>query len=87
MATPHIAGAMALLWSARPELRHDISGSKTTLNSAAHFISSTQCGSAGPPNNVYGWGRVDILGGRSRHFPPSSVLRVPSAEAGETSMT
>ena len=60
MATPHIAGAMALLWCTRPELRHDINGSQTTLNSAAHFISSTQCGTAGPPNNVYGWGRVDI---------------------------
>ena len=31
------------------------------MNNAAHFISSTQCGDAGPPNNVYGWGRVDIL--------------------------
>src|SRR5207249_1060786 len=29
MATPHIAGAMALLWSARPEFRHDIPGSRT----------------------------------------------------------
>jgi len=61
MATPHIAGAMALLWCARPNFRHDISGSGTTMNNAAHFISSTQCGTAGPPNNVYGWGRVDIL--------------------------
>jgi serine protease AprX len=25
MATPHIAGAMALLWSARPDLRRNIS--------------------------------------------------------------
>jgi hypothetical protein len=30
------------------------------LDNVAHFISSTQCGDAGPPNNVYGWGRVDI---------------------------
>jgi subtilisin family serine protease len=60
MATPHIAGAMALLWWARPDLRHDIAGSRTVLDNAAHFISSTQCGDAGPPNNVYGWGRVDI---------------------------
>ena len=61
MATPHIAGAMTLLWCARPELRHNISGSRTVLNDAAHFIAYKQCGSAGPPNNVAGWGRVDIL--------------------------
>jgi serine protease AprX len=60
MATPHIAGAMALLWCARPDFRHDIAGSRTLVDNAAHFISSTQCGTAGPPNNVYGWGRVDI---------------------------
>ena len=34
MATPHIAGAMTLLWSARPELRHNISESRTALNEA-----------------------------------------------------
>jgi len=61
MATPHIAGAMALLWSAHPELRNQIDASRTALDDAAHFISSTQCGTAGPPNNVFGWGRVDIL--------------------------
>jgi len=60
MATPHIAGAMALLWCARPDLRHDIAGSRTLVDNAAHVISSTQCGDPGPPNNVYGWGRVDI---------------------------
>jgi subtilisin family serine protease len=61
MATPHIAGAIALLWCARPELRHSITPSRTTLNNAAVHIASTLCGTAGPPNNVYGWGRVDIL--------------------------
>ena len=70
MATPHIAGAMALLWCARPDLRHDISGSRTVLDNAAHFISSTQCGDAGPPNNVYGWGRVDILAAAAPTPPP-----------------
>jgi hypothetical protein len=70
MATPHIAGAMALLWCARPERRHDIAGSRTVLDNAAHFISSTQCGTAGPPNNVYGWGRVDILAAAAPTPPP-----------------
>lgn len=60
MATPHIAGAMALLWSAAPSLRHQITASRDALNNTAVHIASTQCGSAGPPNNVYGWGRVDI---------------------------
>src|SRR6266545_1093417 len=61
MATPHISGAMALLWSAHPELRHQITASRDAVNNTAVHIASTQCGTAGPPNNVYGWGRVDIL--------------------------
>jgi serine protease AprX len=61
MATPHIAGAMALLWSAIPSLQNQIDASRAALNNAAVHIASTQCGTAGPPNNVYGWGRVDIL--------------------------
>jgi subtilisin family serine protease len=61
MATPHIAGAMALLWNANPSLRHQLTASRDALNNSAVHIDSTQCGDAGPPNNVYGWGRVDIL--------------------------
>jgi subtilisin family serine protease len=61
MATPHIAGAMALLWCARPELRHNIATSQTVLNNAAFFLAYKQCGTPGPPNNVVGWGRVDVL--------------------------
>ena len=48
MATPHIAGAMGLLWCALPSLRHQITVSRDALNSHAVFISSTQCGTAGP---------------------------------------
>src|SRR6266568_4716902 len=61
MATPHIAGAMALLWSAIPSLQNQIDPSRAALNNAAVHIASTQCGSAASPNNVIGWGRVDIL--------------------------
>jgi subtilisin family serine protease len=61
MATPHIAGAMALLWSAIPTLRHQLTESREALNNSAVNIASTECGDAGPPNNVYGWGRVDIF--------------------------
>jgi subtilisin family serine protease len=71
MATPHIAGAMTLLWCARPALRHNISGSRTALNDAAHFIAYKLCGSAGPPNNVAGWGRVDISAAVPAPSPPT----------------
>src|SRR6266498_5503937 len=44
MATPHTAGAMALLWSAIPSLRHQITASRDALNNSAVHIASTQCG-------------------------------------------
>src|SRR6266446_6955973 len=37
MATPHIAGAMALLWCSEPQLRHNISSSRTAMDDGAHF--------------------------------------------------
>jgi len=70
MATPHVAGGMALFWSAFPSLRHQITASRNALNHTAHFISSTQCGDAGPPNNVFGWGRLDVLRAVQRTIVP-----------------
>jgi serine protease AprX len=63
MATPHIAGAVALLWSARSELRRNIAASRTVLNDAAVHILSGVCngGNLVTPNNTYGHGRIDIL--------------------------
>jgi subtilisin family serine protease len=81
MATPHISGAMALLWSAIPSLQHQIQASRDALNNSAVFISSTQCGTAGPPNNVYGWGRIDILAaveGGGTPSPTPTVTETPS---------
>jgi len=89
MATPHISGAMALLWSAIPSLQNQIDASRMAMNDAAHFISSTQCGDAGPPNNVYGWGRVDILaavqgGGTPTPTPTVTPTATPTATATVT---
>src|SRR5437667_4636863 len=81
MATPHIAGAMALLWSAIPSLQHQIQPSRDALDNSAVFISSTQCGTAGPPNNVYGWGRVDIAEAVGTPGPTPSVSPTPVSTA------
>ena len=83
MATPHIAGAMALLWCARPELRHNISASRTVLNEAAFFLAYKQCGTPGPPNNVVGWGRVDVLAavGSPSPTPTASPTLTPTPTA------
>ncbi len=63
MATPHIAGAVALLWSAHPELRNNDDASEVVLNSTAVHILSNACDSGSPttPNNTFGNGRIDIL--------------------------
>jgi subtilisin family serine protease len=84
MATPHISGAMALLWSAIPGLQNQIDASRTAMNNAAHFITSTQCGTAGPPNNVYGWGRVDIFAAVSGGSPTPTPTATATATATAT---
>jgi subtilisin family serine protease len=84
MATPHISGAMALLWSAIPTLQNQIDASRTAMNNAAHFITSTQCGTAGPPNNVYGWGRVDIFAAVSGGSPTPTPTATATATATAT---
>jgi len=84
MATPHIAGAMALLWSAVPSLRHQLSASRDALNNSAVHIASTQCGGAGPPNNVYGWGRVDIFAAVGGGTPTPTPTATPTATATAT---
>jgi len=61
MAGPHVAGAVALLWSAVPSLIGQIDLTENYLNNNAIHINSTECSSSGWPNNLYGYGRLDIL--------------------------
>jgi subtilisin family serine protease len=64
MAAPHVSGAIALLWSAHPELRHQIALTENLLNDAAADVplpvAGTSCTTAEYPNNVYGFGRLDV---------------------------
>ncbi|MGF0118323.1 S8 family serine peptidase [Promicromonospora sp. Marseille-Q5078] len=61
MATPHVAGAVALLWSAAPSLIGDIDGTRELLNAGARDVDDTHCGGTADANNVWGEGKLDIL--------------------------
>ncbi|MFJ3588005.1 MULTISPECIES: S8 family serine peptidase [unclassified Streptomyces] len=61
MATPHVAGSVALLWSAAPSLIGDIEGTRALLNEGARDVEDTHCGGTAAMNNVWGEGKLDIL--------------------------
>jgi len=65
MSAPHVAGAVALLWSAFHWLKNDVFATELLLEITAKPLTSSQgCGGDSPtavPNNVYGYGLLDIL--------------------------
>jgi len=69
MAGPHVAGTVALLWSAAPSLVGDVDGTEWVIARTARPHVDTTCDwdlvrgghPGGRPNNVYGWGIVDAL--------------------------
>ena len=63
MAAPHVAGTLALMLSAAPNLIGDVDGATGSLAASAVDIIDLSCGGAdsGDPNNVYGDGRIDAL--------------------------
>jgi subtilisin family serine protease len=89
MAGPHVAGAVALLWSARSQLLRDIAATKTLLqNTANRSVTVTPpqlCGgtlsSTDIPNNSFGYGRVDVLAAVNASSSPSPT---PTATATAT---
>lgn len=64
MASPHVAGAVALLISLEPKLAGQIEQLEELLRKTATPLTSTQtCGGvpgSQVPNNVFGWGRIDV---------------------------
>lgn len=78
MASPHVAGAVALIWSARPQLMRDIAATKALLLSSANpgvTMSSPQTcfgiSSSQIPNNSFGYGRLDVLAAFNASVTPT----------------
>jgi serine protease AprX len=62
MASPHVAGAAALLWSAAPWLVGNVDLTEQLLLKSATPVNSTECGGgdAVSPNNAFGYGMLDV---------------------------
>ncbi|HET7143887.1 MAG TPA: S8 family serine peptidase, partial [Anaerolineales bacterium] len=63
MAGPHLAGVVALIWSAQPELIGDIDGTEQLImDTAQPYTGDTSmgCFTGDTPNNAYGYGLVDV---------------------------
>jgi serine protease AprX len=88
-ASPHVAGVVALLWSARPQLARDIAATKAVLQDSANpnvivNAAPPYCGDTPPtqiPNNYFGYGRVDALAAVQYSEP---LTRTPSPTAQVT---
>jgi len=63
MAGPHVAGAVALLWSADPSLIGDIDRTEQLLIQSADPYNgdrSIGCFQGDVPNDAYGYGVLDV---------------------------
>ena len=61
MATPHLAGTIALIWSAAPSLIGNIAATRALLDRTAIDTSDLTCGGTAANNNVWGEGRLDAF--------------------------
>ncbi|GII95046.1 carboxypeptidase regulatory-like domain-containing protein [Sinosporangium siamense] len=59
LGAAHVAGSVALLWSAVPSLYRDIPATRALLDRTALDVDDTTCGGTATKNNVWGEGRLD----------------------------
>ncbi len=84
MASPHVAGAVALLWSVAPELVGDIDRTEQILRESATPVINGDCDpSPTSPNNVYGYGRLNIMQAILDARPPATATVIVLDEGGQ----
>lgn len=74
MATPHVAGAVALLWSSAPSLIGNIDETRALLNQGARDVDDTHCGGTAGMNNVWGEGKLDIFASVDKALHTAAVV-------------
>ena len=95
MASPHVAGAVALLWSARPQLVRDIAATKALLQNTANssvIVTPPQlCGgtlsSTDIPNNSFGYGRVNVLAALNASASPTPTATATASATATVTPT
>ncbi|GAA1731789.1 hypothetical protein GCM10009809_29040 [Isoptericola hypogeus] len=73
MAAPHVAGTVALMWSAAPAVSRDVVETRLLLDRTAADVDDRTCGGTAGNNNVWGEGRLDAY---------AAVDRAPRGPAG-----
>jgi subtilisin family serine protease len=61
MACPHVAGGVALVWSAIKDLKNKVPETIALIQKFARHVDTTECSSKQIPNNVYGYGTMQLL--------------------------
>jgi hypothetical protein len=89
MASPHVAGAVAVLWSAAPGLIGDIDRTEAILRASATPIPYDECGPTtgadGLGNNGYGAGHLNLLSAVHMALESDPILAVTVINAaGQT---
>jgi serine protease AprX len=96
MAAPHVGGAVALLWSAFPNLRGDVDTTERLLEqSATPLTTAENCGGTGnkTPGDTYGYGRLDVYAAyqlAEKMWPAqlsAADVRVAEGNSGSTPLT
>jgi subtilisin family serine protease len=86
MASPHTAGAVALLWSCNPSLIGQIDSTFQYLQNTANAAPAGNCGAPpdGQGNYTFGYGYLDILAAGQAYCTPP-VTPTPTNTPGPTS--
>lgn len=83
MASPHVAGAVALLWSAAPSLVREIDATRELLDMSAIDTEDLTCGGTPENNHVWGEGRLDALAAvDAANGRPAGILAGTVTDAG-----